>query len=380
MKKIISVLLSLAIILSLSVSVSAAPPIELESFSYRIGSGSWQNITSWTLAPGGEYTATFSVPATAAFPVSISVAYDAGWAMVSTVGGELPPSFPQASPMNIQLMDSNSSFTITLTDEDISTQYIVYVGSQAGSTPPPASGSYTTADALAVLRASVGLSTLSAADAAKFGISGTPTTADALKILRISVGLPAEGTPPPPPEERPWWLDENGNVLACFTGDTLIAIEGGFVRFDEINIGTPVWAYNYNMGETALKEVINLLISSSTEIISLETANGEVIKTTAYHPFYVDGKDWVRAGDLSIGDKISTLDGGTITIVGISSERFAEPVVVYNLTVADFHTYFVGSTGILVHNDKGLIILNYKQVNGGGALRSSRCFLLLTKS
>jgi hypothetical protein len=50
---------------------------------------------------------------------------------------------------------------------------------------------FTTADALAILRASVGLSALSAEQSAKFGISGNPTTADALKILRQSVGLPA---------------------------------------------------------------------------------------------------------------------------------------------------------------------------------------------
>jgi hypothetical protein len=142
-------------------------------------------------------------------------------------------------------------------------------------------------------------------------------------------------------------------AFGCFTGDTLIAVEGGFVRFDEIKIGDMVWAYNYNTGEAALKEVLNVFVLANTEIISIEAANGEVIKTTAYHPFYVDGKDWVRAGDLNIGDKISTLDGGTIAIIGLSSELFDEPVVVYNLTVADFHTYFVGETGILVHNAKG---------------------------
>jgi hypothetical protein len=53
---------------------------------------------------------------------------------------------------------------------------------------------FTTADALAVLRASVGLSPLTAAQAARFEISGTPTTADALRILRISIGL--SGTAP----------------------------------------------------------------------------------------------------------------------------------------------------------------------------------------
>jgi hypothetical protein len=312
----------------------------LESFSFRIGTGSWQSITSWTRA-GGGYTATFPIPANVAFPVSIDIAYEAGWATVSTVGGELPSSFSQGAPMRITLADSNSSFTITLTDEDGSTRYTVHVSSQAASTPD--TSSFKTSDAMNILRAVAGITPLTTDQRIRYGIAGEPRTSDAMRILRIVAGLPADGTPQ---------LPNDGWVPSCFTGDTLIAVEDGFVRFDEINVGVLVWAYNYNTGETALKEVLNVLVSASTEIISLETASGEVIKTTAYHPFYVDG-NWVRAGNLAAGDKVSTLDGGAITIVDISSERFAEPIAVYNLTVADFHTYFVGSTGILVHNVKG---------------------------
>jgi uncharacterized protein YkwD len=55
--------------------------------------------------------------------------------------------------------------------------------------------SYTTADALTVLRASVGLAALTQAQQERFAISGNAATSDALRLLRISVGLP---TAPPP--------------------------------------------------------------------------------------------------------------------------------------------------------------------------------------
>ena len=39
----------------------------------------------------------------------------------------------------------------------------------------------------------------------------------------------------------------------CFTGDTLVAVEDGQKRIDEIEVGDKVWAYNVETGETELK-------------------------------------------------------------------------------------------------------------------------------
>jgi hypothetical protein len=57
---------------------------------------------------------------------------------------------------------------------------------------PASATELSTADALAVLRASVGLSELTEEQTARFGISGIPSSADALRLLRISVGLEKE--------------------------------------------------------------------------------------------------------------------------------------------------------------------------------------------
>jgi hypothetical protein len=53
------------------------------------------------------------------------------------------------------------------------------------------SGTFTTADALTVLRAAAGLTTLTAEQKTRFDIVGEPTTAHALMILRVAAGLPA---------------------------------------------------------------------------------------------------------------------------------------------------------------------------------------------
>jgi hypothetical protein len=135
---------------------------------------------------------------------------------------------------------------------------------------------------------------------------------------------------------------------ACFDGDTLIATEDGFKRIDEIQAGDRVWSYNVETSEKRLKEVKQVFVKESNEILHLETTEGGIDATTN-HPFYVIGKGWVAAGDLVVGDEIHTLDGDAGTLTGFKLEKLDEPMPVYNLEVKDFQSYFVGN-GVLVHN------------------------------
>ena len=84
------------------------------------------------------------------------------------------------------------------------------------------------------------------------------------------------------------------------------------------------------------------------ELLHIETSRGVVDATTS-HPFYVVGKGWVAAGDLSVGDSIHALSGGAGIVTGLRLEKLDKPIPVYNLEVEDFHSYFVGN-GVLVHN------------------------------
>ena len=61
-------------------------------------------------------------------------------------------------------------------------------------------------------------------------------------------------------------------------------------------------------------------------------------------------KDWFAVGDLEVGDILVTADGDEAEVTDLELEKLAEPITVYNLEVADFHTYFVGEFGVLVHN------------------------------
>ena len=130
-----------------------------------------------------------------------------------------------------------------------------------------------------------------------------------------------------------------------------------------MQVGDKVWAYNYETGETELKEVLNVWVKETDELIHVTISDGETIDTTSNHPFWVEGKGWVAAGDLDVGDELTTADGGRIEITDIEIEKLAEPVAVYNLEVDNLHTYFVSPKCVLVHNMYEYEVDRYSRFN-----------------
>ncbi len=74
-----------------------------------------------------------------------------------------------------------------------------------------------------------------------------------------------------------------------------------------------------------------------------ETVQPErLIRATMEHPFWVKDKGWTEAGNLKPGDLVRT-DNGWVPISKVEDTGQYEKV--YNLRVADYHTYFVGDEG-----------------------------------
>jgi hypothetical protein len=78
------------------------------------------------------------------------------------------------------------------------------------------------------------------------------------------------------------------------------------------------------------------------------------ITTTPVHPFYVIGKGFTPAGQLAVGNSIATRAGPPVVLVRIERIHTNKSVPVYNFTIQDDHTYFVGlaNGGEWVHNAK----------------------------
>ena len=110
-----------------------------------------------------------------------------------------------------------------------------------------------------------------------------------------------------------------------------------------------VWAEEPETGERALKRVVRTFLNEKDELVHVQV-NGETITCTTEHPFYVQGKGWVAAKDLKIGDKLELQNGEDAFVDAIRREKLAEPIQVFNFEVEDFHTYYVGANSVLVHN------------------------------
>ena len=135
----------------------------------------------------------------------------------------------------------------------------------------------------------------------------------------------------------------------CFTGDTLVCTRDGYKTIKKIQKGDEVYSRNAETGETGFKEVEEVFCTTTHTIYHLWINGKEDIKTTAYHPVYVEGQGWVTAINLREGDAIETMDG-MACITKIVKERHEEPVTVYNFHVKEWASYFVGEVRVYVHN------------------------------
>jgi len=87
---------------------------------------------------------------------------------------------------------------------------------------------------------------------------------------------------------------------SCFVAGTMILTENGYKPVEEIQIGDYVCSENVLSGEEGLKRVINVFIHETDKLLRLFSDNN-VIETTPEHPFWVVGKGWVLANELSCG-------------------------------------------------------------------------------
>jgi len=132
----------------------------------------------------------------------------------------------------------------------------------------------------------------------------------------------------------------------CFTAGTQVYIEDGYKNIEEIKVGDLVWAYDDKTDEIALKKVIDTFSLRFSQIYKIYFGD-EVLEATHEHPFFIGGK-WYKVDELKVGDILTLYDGTDQRISKI--ELVEGDFKVFNFTVEDFHTYYVSSSNVLVHN------------------------------
>lgn len=138
------------------------------------------------------------------------------------------------------------------------------------------------------------------------------------------------------------------DLPTCFVAGTLVLTEDGPRPIEEIEVGDRVWSKDLATGENVLRVVDKTFVRHADQLVHL-TIDGDTLTTTGEHPFWVDGRGWVNAGDLKPGDVLVTPDG-VATLDRKLVEQRGETV--YNFRVPGLHDYYAiaGGTPVLVHN------------------------------
>ena len=151
--------------------------------------------------------------------------------------------------------------------------------------------------------------------------------------------------------------DFSKSYTCSFHGSTLVKTADGYKAIARIRAGDRVFAKDEASGKTGYKPVTAQYGNPYQETVYIEVSDGignsQTLISNRIHPFYSDGK-WIKAEDLKAGIRLHSESGKTQTVRNIIVKP--TPLKAYNLTVADWHTYFVKGNqaeteGVWVHND-----------------------------
>ena len=150
--------------------------------------------------------------------------------------------------------------------------------------------------------------------------------------------------------------DFSKSYTCSFRGSTLVKTADGYKAIAHIRVGDRVFAKDEASGETGYKPVTARYGNPYQETVYIEVSDGlgkiQTLVSNRIHPFYSDGK-WIKAEDLKAGSRLFAENGAEPTVQSVTVKP--EPLQAYNLTVADWHTYFVKgdkaeTEGVWVHN------------------------------
>ncbi len=134
---------------------------------------------------------------------------------------------------------------------------------------------------------------------------------------------------------------------SCFGAGTPVRTLDGLRPIESLRVGDIVLSQDPKSGQLNYRAVVEVYHNPPNATYRVALDDGESIVATGIHRLWKAGKGWTMARELKAGDVLRTL-GGVATIKSVDAEK-TQPV--YNLKVADGESYFVGSSGVLAHDN-----------------------------
>ncbi|TVT38642.1 hypothetical protein FNH05_24355 [Amycolatopsis rhizosphaerae] len=139
-----------------------------------------------------------------------------------------------------------------------------------------------------------------------------------------------------------------------FTGDTPVTLADGKEKpYNQVKLGDSVLAADPETGQTQARPVSALIQHAGPHVmVDITTSDGATLTATDHHPIWdATTHTFTYAIDLHTGDQVLTDYGSLITVTNL--RIYQRNLTAYNLRIGGIHTYYAGTTPILVHNSCG---------------------------
>src|SRR5579884_1329485 len=158
--------------------------------------------------------------------------------------------------------------------------------------------------------------------------------------------------------------ETNPTEGCSFTAKTLVTTDQGKEPIGKLHVGEKVLAYNPKTHKMERQPILHVFLDKDNDLVDLTittlnrkgqghvlTGVSEIIHTNKKHPFLTQEKGFLPVGQIKLGMHVLQADGQWGIITGW--KIVPGSMTMYNLEVAQDHTFTVGSGGWVVHNCGG---------------------------
>ncbi len=133
---------------------------------------------------------------------------------------------------------------------------------------------------------------------------------------------------------------------SCFAAGTLVHTLSGPRPIEELSAGDLVLSRDTATGTLRFAPVVVVYHNPPNATKRIETESGSIV-ATAIHRFWKAGSGWVMTRELKPGDRVRTI-AGSLVVRSVQTDSVQN---VFNLQVADSDSFFVGTEGVLAHDN-----------------------------
>ena len=150
-----------------------------------------------------------------------------------------------------------------------------------------------------------------------------------------------------------------------FTPATKVATSQGAKAIGSLHPGQSVWAYNSKTHNMELQPIVHVWINHDRDLVDVTITSStlahhgaaarqtsEVVHTNQKHPFLTVEKGFIPVSQLHVGMHVINANGGVGMITRL--KVVAGAMIMYNLEIAQDHTFTVGDGKWIVHNCGGV--------------------------